>query len=117
MSPQQKPPQQDYHNKDYHNKDNNNKDNHDENNCSFLHFLGSLTLAPFWILGSLTPASPWLLHLLGSLTPAPTIPRNLDPTRHTNSDALKAHIITFEALLEEEEEQIRSVLEEEEQIG
>ena len=22
--------------------------------------------------------------------------RNLDPTRHTNSDALKAHIITFE---------------------
>ena len=35
-------------------------------------------------------------------------PRHLDPTRHTNSDALKAHIITFEALLEEEEEQIRS---------
>ena len=25
--------------------------------------------------------------------------RNLDPTRHTNSDALKAHIITFEVTI------------------
>ena len=25
--------------------------------------------------------------------------RNLDPTRHTNSDALKAHIITFEVII------------------
>jgi len=36
-----------------------------------------------------------------------SVARNLDPTRHTNSDALKAHIITFEALLEEEEDQLR----------
>jgi len=36
-----------------------------------------------------------------------SVARNLDPTRHTNSDALKAHIITFEALLEEEEDQLK----------
>merc|ERR1719430_2355081 len=36
-----------------------------------------------------------------------SVARNLDPSRHTNSDAMRAHIITFEALLEEEENQVR----------
>lgn len=31
----------------------------------------------------------------------------LDPQRHTSSDAMRAHIMTFEALLEEEETQLR----------
>lgn len=36
-----------------------------------------------------------------------SVAKNLDPTRHTNSDAMRAHLITFEALLEDEESQIR----------
>lgn len=36
-----------------------------------------------------------------------SVARNLDPTRHSNSDAMRAHILTFEALLQEEENQIR----------
>jgi len=36
-----------------------------------------------------------------------SVARNLDPARHDNSDAMRAHILTFEALLEEEENQIR----------
>jgi len=33
--------------------------------------------------------------------------RSLDPTRHSNSDAMRAHILTFEALLEEEDVQLK----------
>lgn len=36
-----------------------------------------------------------------------SVARNLDPSRHTSSDAMRAHLITFEALLEDEESQIR----------
>jgi len=36
-----------------------------------------------------------------------SVARNLDPSRHSNSDAMRAHIITFEALLEDEENQVR----------
>lgn len=36
-----------------------------------------------------------------------SIARNLDPARHSNSDAMRAHILTFEALLQEQENQIR----------
>lgn len=36
-----------------------------------------------------------------------SVARNLDPSRHTSSDAMRAHLITFEALLEDEETQIR----------
>lgn len=38
-----------------------------------------------------------------------SVARNLDPSRHTNSDAMRAHLITFEALLEDEENQIRGI--------
>ncbi|XP_023328349.1 uncharacterized protein LOC111701335 [Eurytemora carolleeae] len=36
-----------------------------------------------------------------------SVARVLDPSRHTNSDAMRAHLLTFEALLEEEETQLR----------
>jgi len=36
-----------------------------------------------------------------------SVARNMDPVKHSSSDAMRAHIMTFEALLEDEENQIR----------
>ena len=33
--------------------------------------------------------------------------RALDPSKHTSSEAMRAHMATFEALMEEEEAQVR----------